>query len=209
MKNSFHKKNKNKRGAYENNRGFTLLEILISIGIIGILSATMLQVTNISDTHKKLSIEANRVMAHIRMAQSYALSIPQEVSMEARHVCGFGFYPDNSNSYKVFYIYNTDFADQPNLCEKKENFYFEDGNQVDGLYIKEKPLEEITLADGYQFSEFGSIKTIFFKAPYGRNFYDGSELDALTSEAEYEIEKADGSQSMTIKISRGGNIKIE
>ncbi|MFW5885066.1 MAG: prepilin-type N-terminal cleavage/methylation domain-containing protein [Patescibacteria group bacterium] len=182
----------------EKQKGFTLMEILISIGIIAILSSAMLQVTSVSNTKKQLITEAGKVQSLVRMAQSYSLSIPKEVS--ERHVCGFGFYPVNDRDFKVFYVYNDDFENQPKLCEN-ENIYTDNPSNPDAESVDIRKEE---LSEGFTFSDHGSREVIFFRSPYGDVFKNKSELDGGT-EHSFEIEHLDW-DNVEIKVNGGGKI---
>jgi prepilin-type N-terminal cleavage/methylation domain-containing protein len=188
----------NKKSKQNKNSGFTLLEILISIGIIAILSAAMLQVTAVTNTHKQLSIETNKVQSFIRMAQSYFLSIPRDVNRE--HICGFGFYPATNTIYRVFYVYNDNFESNPQACENTSNF-------VPSPSVGMEVMESETLKEGYEFNSFGESEAVFFKAPYGEIYQNGSSLSGAGVHT-FRIDDQDGNFK-EIKINGGGRIEID
>ncbi|MFO7807339.1 MAG: type II secretion system protein [Candidatus Moraniibacteriota bacterium] len=182
------------------NTGFTLIEILISVGIIAILSATMLQVTSISNTQKQLTIEVSKAQSFLRMAQSYSLSIPQDVVTSTRHICGFGFYPATEKDYKVFYVYNENFNSNPEACENESNY-------TPSSSIGSEIIEEASLSGDYEFASFGVSKAVFFKAPYGR-VYESGGPSKMEGADEHSFEIKDGGDSREIKINGGGKIKV-
>lgn len=182
----------------EKQKGFTLMEILISIGIIAILSSAMLQVTNVANTRKQLITEAGKVQSLVRMAQSYSLSIPKDIS--DRHICGFGFYPVNESDFEVFYVYNDDFENRPKLCEDK-NIYTDNPSDPDA---ESAEIREEELSEGFTFSDYGPSEVIFFRSPYGDVFKNKSKLDGGV-EHSLEIEHSEWT-NIEITVTGGGKI---
>jgi prepilin-type N-terminal cleavage/methylation domain-containing protein len=184
--------------SFKKQKGFTLMEILISIGIIAILSSAMLQVTNVTNTRKQLITEAGKVQSLLRMAQSYSLSIPKDVPN--RHICGFGFYPVDSDTYKVFYVYNDDFESKPKLCED-ESVYTYNSSDPDA---ESGDLRTEELLDGFTFSSHGLAEIVFFRSPYGDVFQDTNELDGGDKHS-FEINHSEWT-SVAITVNGGGKI---
>lgn len=54
--------------------GFTLIELIIIIGIIGFMSAMMLSGQRRGEDQRKLNIEVQKLVQNVRKAQSYAMS---------------------------------------------------------------------------------------------------------------------------------------
>ena len=191
-------RNKNKKTGYSLRainyslrKGFTLIEVLLSIAMIAILSASVIQLASFSDTHKSLTLATDELRASIREAQSSALSIPTPLD---RHVCGFGIrivdaavVTDPDVEYEIFYTWVTDgdFAANPETCR-------EDVSYLNGSATNYEVIRVVTLSDGLEF-ESGADTTLFFVVPYGEVYGDdGSALGAL-------------GVTYTIKSSSGGN----
>lgn len=151
------------------NSGFTFVELVISVAMIAILSASIIQMARFSDTHKSLTLASDEFRAALRTAQSSALSIPNP---QDRHVCGFGVYiPDNAvdNQYEVFYTYvdNVTFVDNPEIC--KTDSSYRDGTT--GYEI----VNGTTLPESVTFQNPVN-ETIFFIVPYGETYDNNGNL---------------------------------
>ncbi len=160
-------------------KGFTFIELMISMAIIAILSASVIQMARFSDTHKSLTLAVDEFRASLRTAQSSALSIPNP---QDRHVCGFGVwigdsnpaFPGIDNKYEVFYTFVDfgDFADDPETCKTDPNYRNGTGT------VNYERISGNTLPSGLNFQ--GHIdETIFFIVPYGETYgNDGALLGA-------------------------------
>lgn len=80
-------------------KGFTLLELMIVIAIIGIMSAIGIVSLNNTRSFSKLKSAQEEVSATLKTAQNYAL---QEKS-QSQKVCGYGFRFINNHQYEIFY----------------------------------------------------------------------------------------------------------
>ncbi len=169
---------------YNNNRGFTFIEIILAASVVAFLSATMFRIISVSDTHRGLILKAEEVKSAMRLAQTYALSIPPDHS--SRVVCGYGVMPV-SNKLEVYYLYNNDYANNPGYCN----------NIITGNTVT---LFSVDLT-GYTIPS----TTVFFQVPYGKVYWGNSETTGSTIR-NYSITK--GGASKTISITAGGKIDM-
>ncbi len=85
--------------------GFTLVEVLITAAIIGIMtSATFVSIQR-GKIDKEVRVVAEQVASAIREAQNYALSGKQPSATDT--ACGFGFRRSTATAYDIFYNHTT------------------------------------------------------------------------------------------------------
>lgn len=186
---------KNKNLKFICKRGFTLIEILITMGIVMFLSASMLQIIRVSDTQRGLIIGAEEVKSGVRLAQTYALSIPQDSTQ--RHICGFGVHPSGSELI-VYYLYNNDFRSNPESCDTN-NIDYSPGSGLTRVDVK-------TVDLGSEFNVTG--QDIYFKSPYGEVYVEsGGELSGGEVRYITVVRSSDG-QSKQVVINGGGKINL-
>lgn len=82
-------------------RGFTLLELMVVIGIIGIMTGVGLVSLVPAKKHYALKSAQDEVTAAIKLAQSYALQGKMPSSGDI--ACAYGFYFVDSSKYQIFY----------------------------------------------------------------------------------------------------------
>jgi len=190
------KKNIKKKIMSFDERGFTFIEIILGMAIVVFLSASMFQIISVSNTQQGLNINAEKVKALLRLAQSYSLSIPQD-EVEPKHICGFGIYA-KSNRLISYYIYIADYEDTPKACGLGGLKY----SPRSGL--TRKNMQTITLDSGYSFK---LPSDIFFESPYGRVISDGTELSG-SSEANILVVNLKTNNLKTIRINSSGKINF-
>lgn len=176
-------KRKNKK---LNKSGFTLIELMISMAMIAILSATALQIARFSDTQKNLTLATDEMKAAIRMAQSYSLSIPNTESDQ--HVCGFGVRVQDDTTYHVFYTYvgDADFRSDTDVCDEPNNHkWAPTGGAAKGI------LESFNFSSESGVTITTPDEEVFFESPYG---------DPVSS-AEFDISGGGGSKNINVSSS--------
>ena len=181
------------------NKGFTLIELIISLAMVAIVTGAALQVARFSDTHKSLTLAVDEFQAGLRTAQSSALSIPNP---DNRHVCGYGIYIQNGVTYDLFYTYvsNAQFELDPETCNNDNNYRSYNlagaGNRA--------VIESTTLTGNLQFTtEVG--RSIFFIVPYGQAFAnDGSELGG---DVTYTIQNTGNLSNKSVTVNEFGRIQ--
>ncbi len=145
--------------------GFTLIEMVVVMGMIGIVSMATLKLVRFSDINKNLTLATAEVKGTIRTAQTLALAPPIKTNGagDILHICGFVVRNDNSIGYdnleidtvtptdgKVETCRNlkvlTDVCGSTTTCEEYETRHF------DGFSVKKEGTDDVK---------------IFFRAPYG------------------------------------------
>lgn len=171
-----------------NRRGFTLIELMISMAMIAILSAAVLQIARFSETQKNLTLATSELKSAVRMGQSYALSIPN--SVDDQHICGFGVRIESNNTYSIFYTYlrESTFRSNSDLCDNANN---QSWSPTGGAIMQR--IESFNISAGGV--SVGSVNAdVFFKSPYG---------DPVSS-ARFTI--SSGGVSKNINISSSGQV---
>lgn len=115
------KKFKNRK---EKNKGFTLLELMVVISIIGIMTSVGLVSLSSSRKDMLLKTSQDEVISAIKLAQSYALQ-GKVVPSETSKICGFGFKFTTDTEYEIFY-YNTASSD----CTGGKNENYLEGQEL-------------------------------------------------------------------------------
>jgi len=85
----------------KNLKGFTLLELIVVIAIIGIMTSVGL--VSLVPAKKQIALKTaqNEVTSAIKLAQSYAL---QGKSIQGvSDICGYGFEFTDRSNYRIFY----------------------------------------------------------------------------------------------------------
>ena len=116
-----------KIGSKFKSRGFTLIEMLVTLGIITALSAMVLGYSRKSETTAHLVREGNRTVFELRKAQNQAMLMLQQDS-GSEEVCGWGIYIDQANLPQEQFLLFTD------LCligESKGNNRYDDEEEVE------------------------------------------------------------------------------
>ncbi|MEA1925914.1 MAG: prepilin-type N-terminal cleavage/methylation domain-containing protein [Patescibacteria group bacterium] len=184
---------------YKNkNRGFTLIELIVSLAMVAIVTGSVLQVARFTDTHKSLVLATDEVRAILRMAQSSALSIPNP---QAKHICGYGVYISNVSQCELYYTYvaENDYKVDSNACISDVSYrsYVSAG-------ADKKIVQTLTLADNLNFTlQVG--KSVFFSVPYGEVFGDDGNL--LSAGLTYTITNTGNGASRQISINEFGRMQ--
>jgi len=111
--------------------GFTLIEMLVTLGIITALSAMVLGYSRKSETVSYLLREGNRMLFELRRAQNQAMLMLQQDSGSEK-VCGWGIYIDQDNlPQEQFFL----FADLCLTGESKGNEKYDDGEEVETISL--------------------------------------------------------------------------
>ncbi len=154
--------------------GFTLIEMVIVIAMIGIISSATFKLVKFSDIYKNLKLTSAEVKGMVRTAQTLALSPPIiKDGGNNRIICGFGVRNVDNNVNKpiqIFYSYSKN--NKPEDCRIIGSL-----NQVclapdigcdsyhyDAKYLGGKDDSGVIISN---YSDNGSV-LIFFRSPYGK-----------------------------------------
>lgn len=137
-------------------RGFTLIEMLVTLGIITMLSTMILAYSRQSESVANLVREGNRIVFEMQKAQSLSMLVLQEDSPNEKEVCGWGIYIGKSNIPAEKFILFADFCEELSGGELKGN------NQYDES--QGEKTEEINLLKGIEIFET-NIDSIVFVPP--------------------------------------------
>jgi prepilin-type N-terminal cleavage/methylation domain-containing protein len=184
----------------KNKKGFTLIEIIMGMGIMVVLSASMFRIISVSNIQQGLIMNAEKVKAGIRLAQANSLAVPQESGMQ--HICGYGIKNQTDKNFLIYYLYveNESFKEDVNLCDSFGDLSYDNSSPE----IKEQILRTIHLDQNYETIQGNDI---FFKTPYGKIIKDGSSLGS-SEQAFFEIENNKNQQRKSVFINSVGKIYI-
>ena len=178
--------------------GFTLIELVIVMAMIGIISSASFKLVRFSDTHRSLSIATAELKGAIRTAQTLALAPPTiDDGSGLRTICGFGIRSGvvgvGANELEIYYSYSVvgevkdcrtietlaDVCNGQNACLKYETKFFE----------------------GFTLSQTGNVD-IFFRSPYGKVFGAGAGAGEIT------ITQDDSIYNKSIEVNEFGKINV-
>jgi prepilin-type N-terminal cleavage/methylation domain-containing protein len=104
------------------NKGFSVVEIIVSVSIISLLSAIFLTNYHATNNNTKVLMAAQKLASDIRVAQSYALGIQDNQGNTPE--MGWGVYlGQNADNYIIFaneagdYLRNTDGSEDVNIIK--------------------------------------------------------------------------------------------
>lgn len=160
----------NKFACLSARRGFTLLELVIVMAMIGIISGASFKLVRFSDTYRSLSIVVTELKGAIRTAQTLALAPPVIYDNgNTRTICGFGVRNDvatDSSKLQIFYSYSAD--GEVKDCRGITSV----ADACDGTINICLPYE-LKSFEGFTLNQGGNDIGIFFRSPYGKVFGAG------------------------------------
>ena len=149
----------NKRGAYINDRGFTLVELLIVASITALIATFI--VLNFSNLRINLDQTVNIFISKIRSAQALAQA---SAKFNGAIRCGYGVHYINSNSFIVFAGANATTTD----CTSTSRTWSSDLPTVSTINVPNLRVE-IKNYDGHNF------KDVFFEPPNPKSYINGDD----------------------------------
>ncbi|PIR92863.1 hypothetical protein COT99_04015 [Candidatus Falkowbacteria bacterium CG10_big_fil_rev_8_21_14_0_10_43_10] len=169
--------------------GFTLVEMLVAIGIIAAMSTMFLSDYRGADRRSSLKLEAHKFAGDVRKAQNMAMgSIEYNGSIPSG---GWGIYIPNTADDNTYVI----FAD----LNGNEDY---DGEPADAIY------ETVTLTNNIAFS-VGMDNSIVFLPPDPRIFINGNDGSGDSVNANITVVLSGAAGSRNIYLNDLGLIDVE
>ena len=173
-------------------RGFTLIEILVIIGIITILTSFLILYSRTGENQILLLREKAKVINNILRAKAMALNLV----VESEPACGFGVHFEESR-YFIF---------RDSALDPRECFIDSEHRRYSGEQSGEMLTDEIfNLDSSLRFSRL-AVTDVFFRPPQPEAFLDGEQT---LPEAEIILATQDNRSSVRIIINNAGQISSE
>ncbi len=181
-------KKKNKK----NNFGFTIIEMLVIMGVLALLSGILIVYSRSGEMASNLIRQSAKMVADINRAKNLAItatSFTDSFGQEKR-TCGYGIYFDISTTPNQYIIFaDTSFDCGTSLYQRPSD----GSNDLDVISI----LPSFSL-------EIGNVQQVFFLPPDPEVFFttlDGSNI----REAEVEI-KSDRGAVIGVRVNKTGQV---
>ena len=187
----------------KNNKGFTVVELIVTIGVIAVLAGYLIVYNKNSQAQIILSLEQAKLVGALNIAKSLTLS----TYIENFSSCGYGVYINYSNnSYEIF-----KYGQPPNCGVIASSSLSSILSNSSYTKIKTTNLPKEVVFDN---SGSNKLDAIFFIPPdpkilIWRNSYPTpiTENDS-NYEANIYLKTKDNSMSKTIKINVAGQISF-
>lgn len=163
--------------------GFTFIEILITLGVLTMLTSVLLLYGRVGERNVTLTREKAKVISQLLRAKSSSIN----AIITDEPICGYGIHFEEQK-----YIL---FQDRGGDCQGSDFSY----TATD----PEESVAEFNLPLGIHFSAM-TVRDIFFMPPDPRIFFDGRM--AQFEEARLTLAVSDNSSSVNIKITSAGQI---
>ena len=182
--------------------GFTLIEMIVVMAMIGIVSGATLKLVRFSDINKNLSLTTAEVKGVIRTAQTLALAPPLVTNgSNVLHVCGFVVENDSGSLGKLEMKTVLPKDDNPVTCRKLSIIgeICDNGSTTTCQLYEKKDFESFKIISGTN----NPVK-IFFRTPYGK------VIGASTITIQQVDEGGGGisGHSKNIEINKQGKINV-
>jgi prepilin-type N-terminal cleavage/methylation domain-containing protein len=185
----------------KNNKGFTVVELIVTIGVIAVLASYLILYNKNSQAQIILSLEQAKLVDALNTAKSLTLS----TYIENVSSCGYGVYINYSNnSYEIFRY------GQPPNCGAIASSSI---NSTDPSYTKIK-ITNLPKEVVFDISGNNKLDAMFFIPPDPKILIwrDGSPNPITENAQNYEayiyLKTKDNSMSKTIKINVAGQISF-
>ena len=183
MEKSFNNRIPDKQELQASERGFTLIELMVSIAIVGILASVVAANTSFGNRQQVLAQAVQKLALDLRKAQNFALAPGAETD------CIYGLKIDSDSSY---FIYKRSDAE----C------------LIDGQYIymegSSSKTETVILNKNIKFAAFN--KEVAFEAPEPIAYINNS---STTASLEIELSSSVNNTVKKVIINRLGQVEIQ
>jgi len=189
-----------------NSSGFTLIEMVVVMAMIGIVSMATLKLVRFSDIQKNLTLTTAEVKGVIRTAQTLALAPPIKIDDHDNvlHICGFVVKQDSgvNNELKIDYVLPAD--EKVETCRG-----LSDINQIcNGTTTTCDNHYETRSFEGFSIKQGAEDVKIFFRAPYGEVLGAGDDTTIVIQQVKADGTTLDGYKK-AIKINKQGKINVK
>jgi len=193
------------------NKGFSFVEIMIVIAIIGIMTSITLVSLMPSKNAESLNAAAREVASAIKLAQSYALQGKVvQISGINTVPCGYGFiFPDNGGTnYGIFYNYNPSYKckllnddNDPNYVAGYRNYG--GSSVIVEPYSLQKGVVVNSINGDTNGTDFPLNSQVYYTVPHGNAYYTLGI--PMNSDIIIELKLSD--QSRYVIIHPGGSVE--
>ncbi|MDD5760659.1 MAG: prepilin-type N-terminal cleavage/methylation domain-containing protein [Candidatus Pacebacteria bacterium] len=179
-------------------KGFTLIEMLVTLGIITLLSTMILAYSRQSESVSDLIRESNRIAFEIQKTKNSAMLTLKKNSAEERKICGWGVYIEKDKLPQESFIVFTDFCGSGTEDLVGNGKYDEAGGEK---------VEAINLLKGIEIFET-NIFSVVFVPPEPKIKFDPKLFGNESAFIKIRL-KNNPSQYFEIKISPVGQVYKE
>lgn len=169
---------------------FTFVEMMVSIGIITLLTIMVLAYNRRAETITALARSANKIVFELQRIQNQAMLVYQGKSSEEK-ICGWGIYFSDSTSVIVF----SDFCTEENNTKGDKRYEENEKKEIIPLVKQTKIVE-------------ANILSVVFVPPEPKVYFDPSERTEAIIKIKLEHQLSDFPYYKVI-ISKNGQIYKE
>ena len=169
-----------------NQKGFSLIELIAVIAIVGIASTIVIAQYSDSRDSKALFLGAKQIANDVRMAQNYAFGALESGGVNP----GYGIrFSNNSSSYIIF-------ADKDNdkIYDVADSEEFQTVSLPEGITVQSLKVDNVEAVDGNV--------DVVFTSPYGEVFIDENNGSSII----LKVKIGNSTDAEIIDISGSGKI---
>jgi prepilin-type N-terminal cleavage/methylation domain-containing protein len=179
-------------------RGFSLIELMVVIGIIAIMSIILLVSFNSNKSQSRLKVAQRETASAIKLAQSYAL---QGKTQGGATPCGYGFIFTLNNQYQIYY--NLPGASTCTIRNSDVNYRHYRASAPDASVLG----ESAALKSGVILSPYSQNNTdIYFTVPQANTYKNAGTAYDVAQTLTFSSTISGTTNTKTITINPGGYV---